>query len=208
MNIFNIKSLVAVCALALTFNASAFEVGGKVGVASDNIFRGVNMSDGFGYSAKGYLKHDSGLWAGGSFMSMDSDADAYMYGFKGGYGFDVAGVKVNVGYADWRVESDLGNADWQEVGLGLDFDLFAVKYVKGLDEASDYYEINSGFLKVVDVAYGDWKDAGSFWKVSKGFDLLGGEVEVGFIDHELNAEDFADKIQDVDNFYIGYSYKF
>jgi len=89
-----------------------------------------------------------------------------------------------------------------------DFDLFGVYYSKGLDDAGDFYKVDSSALKVVDVAYGDWDNAGSYWEVSKSFDLAAGSVKVGYIDHELNDEDFSDKITDVDNFYVGYTYKF
>lgn len=195
----------AVALLGFSFSANAVELGGKVGVASDNYFRGINMSDGFGYSAGGYLDHDSGIWAGAKLMSLDDSE--YMHSYGIGYGLELGGVDINVMYQDHNFSMD-GSEGWEEVGVKADFDWFAVRYHVGLDDASDYWEVSSSALKYLDVAYGDWDDAGSFWKLSKGFDLLGGELEMGYIDHDSNDEDFADKIQDLDNFYVGYSYRF
>lgn len=200
-----IKFVVAVSLAFMAFGAKAADFGGKVGIASDNYFRGINMSDGFGYSAGGLLNHDSGIWAGANVMSMDDNE--YMHTLAIGYNFDLGGSNFNVAYLDRGFSID-GVDGWEEIGITADFDLFEARYHIGLDDADDYYEISSGLLKFVDVAYGDWDNAGSFWKLSKGFDLLGGEVEVGYIDHESNDEDFADKIQDFDNFYVGYSYRF
>lgn len=200
-----IKFVVAVSLAFMAFGAKAADFGGKVGINSDNYWRGVNMSDGFGYNAGGYFNHDSGLWAGAKLMSMDDSE--YMHSYVFGYGLELGGADINVMYQDHNFSMD-GSDGWEEVGIHADFDSFAVRYHFGLDDADDYFEISSGLLKFVDVAYGDWDNAGSFWKVSKGWDLFGGEVEVGYVDHENNDDDFADKIQDFDNFYVGYSYRF
>ena len=196
-------TMIAIMLSAPTFAA---DISGKVGVASDNIFRGVNMSDGFGYSAQGNLSFDNGIFAGASVMSLDENSDL-MTTMLVGYGFDLGGVDFNVAYVD-RGFQGVDNDGWEELNVRADFDLFGVYYSKGLDDAGDFYKIDSSALKVVDVAYGDWDNAGSFWEVSKSFDLAGGSVKVGYIDHDNNDEDFADKIQDLDNFYVGYSYRF
>tara|TARA_Y100000385_G_scaffold257698_1_gene285094 strand:- start:846 stop:1454 length:609 start_codon:yes stop_codon:yes gene_type:complete len=196
-------TMIAIMLSAPTFAA---DISGKVGVASDNIFRGVNMSDGFGYSAQGNLSLDNGIFAGASVMSLDENSDL-MTTVLVGYGFDLGGVELNVAYAD-RGFQGIDIDGWEEINVRADFDLFGVYYSKGLDDAGDFYKVDSSALKVVDVAYGDWDNAGSFWEVSKSFDLAMGSVKVGYIDHELNDEDFSDKITDVDNFYVGYSYRF
>ncbi len=190
----------------LSVPAFAADFNGKVGIASDNIFRGVNMSDGFGYSAQGNLSLDNGIFAGASVMSLDENSDL-MTTMLVGYGFDLGGVNLNVAYVD-RGFQGVDIDGWEELNVRADFDLFGVYYSKGLDDAGDFYKVDSSALKVVDVAYGDWDNAGSFWEVSKSFDLAAGSVKVGYIDHESNDEDFSDKITDVDNFYVGYSYSF
>ena len=38
--------------------------------------------------------------------------------------------------------------------------------------------------------------------------MMGGSLKVAYVDHEDNDDDFADKLSDMDNFYIGYSYNF
>ena len=196
-------TMIAIMLSAPTFAA---DISGKVGVASDNIFRGVNMSDGFGYSAQGNLSLDNGVFAGAKVISLNETSDLMTTAMVG-YGFNLGGVDINVAYVD-RGYQGIDIDGWEEIGVAANFDLFGVYYSKGLDDAGDFYLVDSSALKVVDVAYGDWDNAGSFWEVSKSFDLAGGSVKVGYIDHDNNDEDFADKIQDLDNFYVGYSYRF
>jgi hypothetical protein len=149
---------------------------------------------------------DNGIFAGASVMSLDENSDL-MTTMLVGYGFDLGGVDLNVAYVD-RGFQGIDSDGWEELNVRADFDLFGVYYSKGLDDAGDFYKVNSSALKIVDVAYGDWDNAGSFLEVSKSFDLAGGKVKVGFIDHDNNDEDLLDKIQDVDNFYVGYSIGF
>jgi hypothetical protein len=193
-------------AILLSTPTFAADISGKVGIASDNIFRGISMSDGFGYSAQGNLSLDNGIFAGASVMSLNENSDL-MTTMLVGYGFDLGGVDLNVAYVD-RGFQGIDSDGWEELNVRADFDLFGVYYSKGLDDAGDFYKVDSSALKIVDVAYGDWDNAGSFLEVSKSFDLAGGKVKVGFIDHDNNDEDLLDKIQDVDNFYVGYSIGF
>ena len=193
-------------AIMLSTPTFAADISGKVGIASDNIFRGISMSDGFGYSAQGSVSLDNGIFAGASVMSLDENSDL-MTTMLVGYGFDLGGVDLNVAYVD-RGFQGIDSDGWEELNVRADFDLFGVYYSKGLDDAGDFYKVDSSALKIVDVAYGDWDNAGSFLEVSKSFDLAGGKVKVGFIDHDNNDEDLLDKIQDVDNFYVGYSIGF
>jgi len=193
-------------AIMLSTPTFAADISGKVGIASDNIFRGISMSDGFGYSAQGSVSLDNGIFAGASVMSLDENSDL-MTTMLVGYSFDLGGVDFNVAYVD-RGFQGVDIDGWEELNVRADFDLFGVYYSKGLDDAGDFYKVDSSALKIVDVAYGDWDNAGSFLEVSKSFDLAGGKVKVGFIDHDNNDEDLLDKIQDVDNFYVGYSIGF
>lgn len=193
-------------AILLSTPTFAADFSGKVGIASDNYFRGINMSDGVGYAATGLVNLDNGIWAGANVMSMDEASDL-MTTFGVGYGFDLGGIDMDVVYLD-RTFQGIDRDGWNEVGFSADFDLFNVSYFKGLDDADDYYEVETSALKFVTVAYGDYDNAGSFIEVSKSWDLAGGSVKVGFIDHEDNDEDFTDKITEVDNFYVGYSYRF
>ncbi len=193
-------------ATMLSVPTFAADFSGKVGVASDNIFRGISMSDGIGYSAQGLVSLDNGIYAGASVMSLEETSDL-MTTTLVGYGFDLGGVNLNVAYVDRGFEG-VGTDGWEELNVRADFDLFGVYYSKGLDDAGDFYKVESSALKVVDVAYGNWDNAGSFIEVSKSFDLAAGSVKVGFIDHDNNDEDLLDKVQDVDNFYVGYSYNF
>ena len=194
--------------IATMLSAPAFAVdfNGKVGIASDNYFRGINISDGIGYAGQINLGFENGIFAGAGVMSMDESSDLMTTALVG-YSFDLGGVDVSVAYAD-RGFQGIDSDGWEEVNTYVDFDLFSVYYSKGLDDAGDFYKVESSALEYVDVAYGDWDIGGSFWEVSKSFDLAAGSVKVGYIDHESNDEDFSDKITDVDNFYVGYSYSF
>ena len=194
--------------IATMLSAPAFAVdfNGKVGIASDNYFRGINVSDGIGYAGQINLGFENGIFAGASVMSLDESSDLMTTALVG-YSFDLGGVDVSVAYAD-RGFQGIDSDGWEEVNTFVDFDLFSVYYSKGLDDAGDFYKVESSALEYVDVAYGDWDIGGSFWEVSKSFDLAAGSVKVGYIDHESNDEDFSDKITDVDNFYVGYSYSF
>ena len=201
-----VKGLITISLLFMAFGAKAADFSGKVGIASDNYFRGVNMSDGFGYSATGLVNLDNGIWLGANVMSLDENSDL-MTGLGIGYGFNVGDVDLNVVYID-RGFQGIDIDGWEEVGVSADFDLFSVSYFKGLDDADDFYKVESSALKFVDVAYGDYDNAGSYFEVSKSFDLPAGSLKVGFIDHDNNDEDLFDKVQDVDNFYVGYTYNF
>ena len=193
-------------ATMLSVPTFAANISGKVGIASDNIFRGVTMSDGIGYSAQGLVSLDNGVFAGAKVMSLNETSDLMTTAMVG-YGFNLGGVDINVAYVD-RGYQGIDIDGWEEIGVAANFDLFGVYYSKGLDDAGDFYLVDSSALKVVDVAYGDWDNAGSYWEISKSLDLAMGSVKVGYIDHESNDEDFSDKITDVDNFYVGYSYSF
>ena len=201
-----VKGLITISLLFMAFGTKAADLSGKVGIASDNIFRGATMSDGIGYSAQGLVSLDNGIFAGAKVMSLNETSDL-MTTTMVGYGFDLGGVDLNVAYVD-RGYQGIDIDGWEEVGVSANFDLFGVYYAKGLDDAGDFYLVETSALKVVDVAYGDWDNAGSFIEVSKSFDLAGGKVKVGFIDHDNNDEDLLDKVQDVDNFYVGYSIGF
>jgi len=201
-----VKGLITISLLFMAFGTKAADFSGQVGIASDNYFRGINMSDGFGYSASGKLDLGNGIWAGASAMSLEESSD-FLTKLGVGYGFDAGFAKIGVAYIDYGFQG-LDVDGWEEVGVKADFDLFAVSYFKGLDDAEDFYSISSSALKVVDVAYGDYDNAGSFFEVSKSFDFAGGSLKVGYVDHDSNDDDFADRITDVDNFYVGYSYKF
>lgn len=183
----------------MAFSVSAADLGGKIGVGSDNYFRGHNISDGVGHYLGGHADL-YGLNASVGLMSMADDGD-YLRHAKLGYGLDLAGMKIKLSYHDFAFQgSDIDG--WNEIGVAADLGLFGVRYHKGLDDAGDFYAINSGILKFAKLEYGDWDDGGSYWKIYRGFDALGGKVKIGYVDHEDSDEDFVDQL------YVGYQYKF
>ena len=196
----NITKLAGVFLLAFGLQAQA-DI--KVGVSSDNYFRGHNISDGFGYSVGGSYDWN-GINGSIGLMSLADDADGDHLMFSNlGYGLDIAGMKVKLSYNDYSWQG--GDADgWQELGVAADLGMFGFKYHKGLDDAGDFYAIHSDILKFARLEYGDWDDGGSYWKVSKSMDAFGGKIKIGYIDHEDSNADSLD----VDNLFVGYYYKF
>lgn len=195
-------------AIMLSTSTFAADFSGSVGIASDNTYRGVNISNGFGYSASGYISLDNGIWAGAGLESMDSDLGAdYLTHMGVGYGFDIKGLELGLMY----VKHDFidGIADgWEEIGISADFDLFDVRYMLGQDDADDFLAVSTSALKVLDVTYGNYSDGDSYFELSRKFDVLGGSLKVSYIDNDSNSDDFADRITNVDNFFVGYNYSF
>tara|TARA_R110002074_G_scaffold274903_1_gene446484 strand:+ start:606 stop:1235 length:630 start_codon:yes stop_codon:yes gene_type:complete len=198
------KALVIILLSTIAFGSKAADFGGTVGVSSDNYFRGVNMSDGVGYTLRGSVDLGNGIFAGAKVMSMDESSDL-MTTTMIGYGKEVGGVLVNVAYLDRNFD---GGVDFEEVAVRAYFDNFDLQYSVGLDDAGDTIIVSSDALPYVNVAYGDSDISGSWYEVSKSLDLAKGKLKVGYIDHESNDDDLGDKITDVDNFYVGYSYSF
>ena len=65
-----VKGLITISLLFMAFGAKAADFSGNIGINSDNYFRGINISDGLGYSAM--AKVDAGnLWGGVKVMSME-----------------------------------------------------------------------------------------------------------------------------------------
>ena len=197
-----------VMAFALMFTSLGAFAGVQVGVSSDNYFRGHNISDGVGYHVFASHNLDNGLWGGVKLMSMDGDADHFMASMIG-YDYNLSDkIEIGVGYGDYIYQG--GDLDgWNEMMMSVSYEgLGSFRYRKGLDDAGDMWSFSTGFLKYVDLMYADWDDGGSYIKVSKSWDMLGGSLNVGYIDHEDNDDDFADKLTDFDNFFVGYSYNF
>ena len=198
------KALVIILLSTIAFGSKAADFSGTVGVSSDNYFRGVNMSDGVGYTLRGSVDLGNGIFAGAKVMSMDESSDL-MTTTMIGYGKEVGGVLVNVAYLDRNFD---GGVDFEEVAVRAYFDNFDLQYSVGLDDAGDTIIVSSDALPYVNVAYGDSDISGSWYEVSKSLDLAKGKLKVGYIDHESNDDDLGDKITDIDNFYVGYSYSF
>lgn len=198
------KALVIILLSTIAFGSKAADFSGTVGVSSDNYFRGVNMSDGIGYTLGGSVDLGNGIFAGAKVMSMDESSDL-MATTMIGYGREVGGVLVNVAYLDRNFD---GGVDFEEVAVRAYFDNFDLQYSKGLDNAGDTIIVSTDALPYVNVAYGDSDMSGTWYEVSKSLDLAKGKLKVGYIDHESNDDDLSDKITDVDNFYVGYSYSF
>lgn len=191
----------------LANNARAAEVSGHMGVNSDYIWRGMNLSQGPSVNANLDLNLDNGLYGGAWIgqVELDGSEASERLDWYAGFNKSFGGVSVDVSYIDYgfRGDSDL---DFEEVkvGLGLFDDKVKLYHHVGMDDMLDYSEVQMNMFKVADFSLGYVDELGTNWKISKGFDLLGGKLEVGY--SEFNADDDA-LVEDEDSFFIGYSRK-
>lgn len=206
-----VKFVIAVSLIFIAFGANAADFKGGVSVSSDNIFRGVSVSDGIGYKAYGSVE-SNGLFAGVSATTVDYgdsiDAD-YRYDFFAGYGFEAGKVSGKVFYIDRNFNGDALEG-FEDVGVSLGLDgIASITAIEGLDEADRFIEVSTPLLKVFDVAYGDTENQGDYIKVSKSFgelsDKLPVAIEVGYVDF---TADGGSLLEDEEKFFISFSKEF
>ena len=191
----------------LANNARAAEVSGWAGVQSDYIWRGINQSQGPSGWVGMQLDSDLGLYGGvwaaqvefdGSEASLQND---YWIGYNKSFG----GVDIDVAYIDYGYRND-SNLNFEEVqfSVGLWDNKVNLSHFVGMDDASDYSEVELSMFKAADISYGFVDEVGSNWSISRSAEILGGEVEFGY--SEFIADDNAD-LPDEDSFFLSYSRK-
>ena len=171
--------ILAVGILSLPSFAS---VSANVSFTSDYIWRGMTQSDapaiqgGFDYAAENGFY--AGIW--GSNVNFNngagSELDLYM-----GYGFEVGGVGVDVGYISYEYIDSTPDATFDETYLGLSFGDLGVSFAFG---DYDYTEVSYA-LGDVSFSYGDYDGYGSNFLISYGFSC-------GSYDCGLAYSDFSD----------------
>lgn len=189
-----VKFVIAISLAFIAFGANA-AVNGKVGIASDNIYRGVSISDGLGYSF-GLSTDLNGFKLGANAMSIGdvSDADLMVDSYLS-YGWESEDWSAKIAYVDHSFLSTDG-VDWSEIGGSFTLkEFFTVKYLAGRDEAEDYREISTPLFPLVDVSYGETSNVGKFWSVSKSFDGLGGVTKIGYVDFSSDIDASFDEDQ-------------
>lgn len=187
-----------------SMRANTAEVSGYVGLKSDYIFRGINQSDGPSSILGLDLTFDSGAYAGAWAGQVDfgddratEEVDLFV-----GYAGSMGGIDYDISYIDYGYRGD-SSLDLEEAVLSLTFlDAFTVTHVNGMDDALNYNEVSTDVFKVADISYGISEDAGSNFVVSKGFDLLGGTLSIGYSEFKADSDfDFTDE----ENVFIGFS---
>ena len=161
-------------------------VSANVSFASDYIWRGMTQTDGPAMSGGFDYEAESGFYAGilGSNVNFNDGAGSELdYYF--GYGFEVNGIGVDLGYVAFDYPENNTGLDFEEVVLGLSMGDLGLTFALGQDGAPDYTEISYA-IGAVGVSYGEYDDYGDNFGISYGFAC--GSYDCGFA-----YTDFSDK---------------
>ena len=176
------KLLLLVSLVSLPTFAS---VSANVSFASDYIWRGMTQTDGPAMSGGFDYAAENGFYAGiwGSNVNFNDGAGSELdYYF--GYGFEVGGVGVDLGYVAFDYPENNTGLDFEEVVLRLSMGDLGLTFALGQDGAPDYTEISYAF-GAVGVSYGEYDDYGDNFAISYGFTC-------GSYDCGLAYTDFSD----------------
>ena len=176
------KILLMMCLASLPSYAA---VSANVSFATDYIWRGMTQSDGPAISGGFDYETDDGFYAGiwGSNVNFNDGAGSELdYYF--GYGFEVGGIGVDLGYVAFDYPKNKTGLDFEEVVIGLSVGDFGFTYALGQDGAPDYNEISYG-IGPVGIAYGAYDDYGDNLLISYGFTC-------GTYDCGIAYSDFSD----------------
>ena len=129
-----INTLLAASVFAATAGVSApvmADLSANAGFVSDYYYRGANLGDGGFYAGVDY---ESGGFYAGVWAIDDGDEgnDGLEYDLYLGYGTEVAGISVTVGYTEYMY-TDTSDTE-SEVNLGLGLGAFSLDYADGEDK--------------------------------------------------------------------------
>jgi uncharacterized protein (TIGR02001 family) len=159
------KSVVAAAVLAATSTAAMAEVSMNVGVTSNYIWRGVTQAaDEAAVSGGIDYAHESGVYVGTWVSSLgggtevtagaitatkpsDYELDLYL-----GYAGEISGIGYDLGYISYEYPNS--ETDFQEVYLGLSYDMFSVKVSDDSDNDAMYMEAGADIPLPNDFALG------------------------------------------------------
>ena len=160
-------------------------VSANVSFTSDYIWRGMTQSDGPAIQGGFDYASDGGFYAGiwGSNVNFNDGAGSELdYYF--GYGFDMGGVGVDIGYIAYDYPDNDSDLNFEEIYVGLSMGDLGLLYASGIDGAPDYMEVSYGFGDV-GISYGQYDDYGDNLGISYGFTC-------GSYDCALTYTDFSD----------------
>ena len=136
-----INTLLAASVLAATAGVSApvlADLSANAGFVTDYYYRGANLGGAGLYAGADY--ETGGFYAGVWAIDDDNDdattdEDGFEYDLYLGYGTEVAGVSVTVGYTEYRYTYQ---SDYEaEVNVGLGLGAFSVDYADGEARSDD-----------------------------------------------------------------------
>jgi|TARA_X000001036_G_scaffold321048_1_gene299565 uncharacterized protein (TIGR02001 family) len=186
------KKLLLMVGLIVTLPSFA-GISANVSLTSDYIWRGMTQSDAPAVQGGFDFEADSGFYAGvwGSNVNFNngagSELDLYL-----GYGFEMGGVGVDVGYISYEYIDSDPDATFDETYVGLSMGDFGLSFAFG---DADYTEISYA-IGDVSISYGDYDNTGSNFLVSYGFSC-------GAYDCGLAYSDFSADTDSSGDFYYG-----
>jgi len=157
-------------------------VSANVSFASDYIWRGMTQSDGPAIQGGFDYEAESGFYAGiwGSNVNFNDGAGSELdYYF--GYGFELGGVGVDLGYVAFDYPDNTEGLDFEEIVVGLSYGDLGLTFALGQDGAPDYTEVSYS-LAGVDFAYGEYDEYGNNFIISKGFACGSYDCAVAYTD--------------------------
>jgi uncharacterized protein (TIGR02001 family) len=132
------KTLVAAAALAastLVSGTAMAELSGNVGVTSDYIWRGeTQAADESAVSGGIDYAHDSGIYVGTWTSSLGGGSN-YELDLYGGYGFEVAGIGLDIGAISYQYPQENNDGDFSEIYVGASYDMFSAM----ISVSNDYF---------------------------------------------------------------------
>lgn len=151
------KAIAAASLAAVSVNAVAVEgLSTTIGAATDYVFRGIHLGDAGGYASIDYEVGGFfvGVWAiddgtfGGASGNDGLETDFYL-----GYGVDLDGVELGIGYT--RYEYTYTSDFEHEINLGVAFAGFGLDVALGVDEDEDGLpQDDEADYTVIELSYG------------------------------------------------------
>ena len=161
-------------------------VSANVSIASDYIWRGMTQTDGIAVSGGFDYAADGGFYAGigGSHVNFNDstgEGNGAEFDYYFGYGFEMGGVGVDLGYVAFDYPGNEDDLDFEEIVLGLSMGDLGLTFAMGQDGAPDYTEVSYG-IRAVGVSYGQYDDYGDNFSISYGFTCGTYDCGIGYYD--------------------------
>ena len=161
-------------------------VSANVSIASDYIWRGMTQTDGIAVSGGFDYAADGGFYAGiwGSNVNCNDSTgsgNGAEFDYYFGYGFEMGGVGVDLGYVAFDYPGNEDDLDFEEIVLGLSMGDLGLTFAMGQDGAPDYTEVSYG-IGAVGVSYGQYDDYGDNFSISYGFTCGTYDCGIGYYD--------------------------
>ena len=172
--------------MALVSLPSYSAVSANVSIASDYIWRGMTQTDGIAVSGGFDYAADSGFYAGiwGSnvnFNDSTGSGNGSEFDYYFGYGFDMGGIGVDIGYVMFDYPGNEDGLDFEEIVLGFSMGDLGLTFALGQDGAPDYTEVSYA-IGDFGVSYGQYDDYGDNLALTYGFGCGSYDCGIGYFD--------------------------